>query len=514
MNRSAPRTLPVSALLFSLTLVSCSLPSTPKATVQSSPDPAGPRPKPEAPSARSSVPLAHPYKDLRDAPGTVFDVRYTPQTVRIAEPAWRASLKSVSSDGNVFVFDNPDAAVSSLGEGSIMFLENLAVRSVLSTASKDGHWVVNTDRAGITDLIQNGTIRWKVPVRFGAAEAHYQAPAAGDENFLEVWLAGLDPRRTAYAAGTEIELAGKLDGWDYKINAAPGSNRLDMSFAVHKELDTLIVNVKAKGFLKDFFSAADMHVENGSLETFSYDAQGMNGQLDIDFEGGRGTGSAAGVDVPNIKLPPLYRAPMPIGGIPFVLTINANLILKPGFGGKNETMRGGYHITYNGDEGITVKSGQASASPGTISGDGSLGQMVSVSIAPHAILVGMAAPKISLSLGTESAADLAGSALPASLADTMSDILAKTAAGKWAKKQLDKSFKTEASASVQNVAVATVATQGSAGMIPCKLSRLLLEFKGGADAYLLGKKVGDKEIVIFKKELVNREPDSNVCGEK
>jgi len=339
-------------------------------------------------------------------------------------------------------------------------------------------------------------------------------PAAPRQSLFRAAASRLNPEQTAYAAGTVINLSGKLDGWDYKINATPSSNRLDMFFAVHKELDTLIVNVDAKGFLRDFFSAADMHVQNGSLENFSYDAQGMNGQLDINFEGGRGTGSAVGVDVPNIKLPPLYKAPMPIGGIPFVLTINANLILKPGFGGKNETMKGSFHITYNGDEGITVKSGQASASPGTLSGDGSLGQMLSVSIAPHAILVGMAVPKITLSLGTESVVDVAASALPSALADSMSDILSKTNVGKWAKKQLDKSFKTEASANVQNVAVATVTAQGSAGMIPCKLSRLLLEFKGGADAYFLGRKIGDKEIIIFKKELVNREPDINACGDK
>jgi hypothetical protein len=58
---------------------------------------------------------------------------------------------------------------------------------------------------------------------------------------------------------------------------------------------------------------------------------------------------------------------MPIAGIPFVMTINANLILKPGFGGKNETMKGSFHIDYNGDEGITVKAGQAGARPGTLS---------------------------------------------------------------------------------------------------------------------------------------------------
>jgi hypothetical protein len=503
MNVRTPRILSVCVLL-SFLFTSCSKPgSTAEQQTPQSPSLAG-----------SSTTVARPFKDLRDVPGTVFDVSYTPQTVRIEESSWRASLKSVSSDGNVLVFDNPDAKISSLREGSTMFLENLAVRTVLATATQDGHLVVNTERAGLTDLIENGTMRWKVPINFGAQQAHYDLPALHQQNFLQSWVSRLNPEPVAQAAGTAVNLSGKIDGWDYKINATPSSNRLDMSLAVHKELDTLIVNVNAQGFLKDFFSAADMHIQQGSLDNFSYDANGLNGQLDINFEGGRGTGSAVGVDVPNIKLPPIYKAPMPIAGIPFVMTINANLILKPGFGGKNETMKGSFHINYNGDEGITVKAGQASASPGSLSGDGKLGQLLSVSIAPHAILVGMAAPKITLSLGTESVTDLLNEAMPSSLADTLSDILSKTGAGKWAKKKLDKSFKTEASANVQNVAVATVTAQGSAGMIPCKLSRLLLEFKGGADAYLLGKKVGDKEIIIFTKELVNREPDINACGDK
>ena len=467
------------------------------------------------PSA-SNPALVRGFRDLRERPGTVFEASFTPQTVRIDESSWRSSLKSVSTDGNLFVFDNPDAKILSLHEGSTMFLENLAVRTVLVTANAEGHFVVNTDRAGITDLIQNGTIHWRAPINFGSLRA-----AKEDAPFLfsrpgapPAWVSRLIPEPVVYASGTAIDLSGKLDGWDYKINATPSSNRLDMSFSVHKELDSLIVNVSAKGFLQDFFSASDMHVQEGSLENFSYDANGMNGQLDINFEGGRGTGSTVGVDVPNIKLPPLYKAPMPIAGIPFVMIINANLILKPGFGGKNETMKGSFHITYNGDEGITVKAGQASTSPGTISGDGGLGQMLSVSLAPHAILVGMSAPKVTLSLGTDSVTDLLTSALPNSVADSLSDMLSKTAAGKWLKQKTESSFKTNASASVQNIAVATVTAAGATGMIPCKLSRLTLEYKAGADAYLLGKKIGDKEVVLFKKDLVNREPDINACGDK
>jgi hypothetical protein len=51
-------------------------------------------------------------------------------------------------------------------------------------------------------------------------------------------------------------------------------------------------------------------------------------------------------------------------------------------------------------------------------------------------------------------------------------------------------------------------------MVPCKLTRLLLEFKGGADVYLLGIKGADKEVVFAKREFVTREPDVNVCGDK
>src|SRR5262249_61566205 len=103
---------------------------------------------------------------------------------------------------------------------------------------------------------------------------------------------------------------------------------------------------------------------------------------------------------------------------------------------------------------------------------------------------------------------------PSAKEDGLPESLAKTAAGKWAKKKIDPSFKTEASASVQTVAVGTMTAAGSLSMVPCKLTRLLLEFKGGADAYLLGIKGADKEVVFAKKEFVTREPDVNICGDK
>jgi hypothetical protein len=274
----------------------------------------------------------------------------------------------------------------------------------------------------------------------------------------------------------------------------------------------MTVMTSAKGYLKDFLSSADIQVAQGDLSNFSYNATGLNGEVDVQYAATR-DGEAAGIDKPNIKLPPLAKIPMPIDGIPFLLTINANLILKPGFGAKKEAASGSFQITYNGDEGFQVKGGNPQSSS-TIDGSGTIGRVQTASLAPHAILIGLAAPKITLSLGMQSAMDVLQQAFPSGLADSLSDFLANTSAGKWAKKKMDSSFKTQAAAYVQTVAVGTMTSEGSLGLLPCKLTRLLLQFEGGADAYLLGQKAADKHLMIAKKEFVVREPDVNACGDK
>lgn len=466
--------------------------------------------KKSAPPTESGIPAARPFHDLRELPGTIADMTLTGNTVRIDEASARRVLKSVGSDGNIFLFDDSDQRIQNLHEGQVLFLENIAVQKVLAVARKDKFIIVGTDYASLTDFIQQGHLKWDAPIQFGSLFAQASEPTQSITPESPAWWI---PQSTVYAAGTQLSYTGKVDGWDTSIGVTPGANRLDLALRVSRSYQGMSVMVSSKGYLKDFVSSADIQVSPGNLDNFSYNAKNLSGEMNVEYAATRGEGDAAGIDKPNIKLPPLAKIPMPIGGIPFMLTINANLILKPGFGAKKEAASGSFRFTYSGDEGFQVKAGNPQSS-GSVDGSGSFDRVTTESLAPHAILIGMAAPKITLSLGPGPATDLLQQAFPSQMADTMADFLAKTAVGKWTKKKIDPSFKTEAAASVQTVAVGTMTAAGSLAMVPCKLTRLLLEFKGGADAYLLGIKGFDQEVVFAKKEFVTREPNINACGDK
>jgi hypothetical protein len=457
----------------------------------------------------NGIPVARPFKDLRQLPGTIAEVTLTNNTVRIDETTTHRILKSVGSNGDVFVFDNSDKRIQDLHEGQILLLDDVAVRKVSAVARKDNLIIVGTNYASLTDFIQQGQLKWTAPIKFGSLFSRVSTLPESPRHPPSTWFI---PDGTVYAAGTELSYSGKVDGWDANMSVTPSSNRLDITFKVSKSFQGMNVMTSANGFLKDFLSSADIQVAQGDLSNFSYNATNLNGEVNVDYAATR-DGDAAGIDKPNISLPALAKIPMPIDGIPFMLTINANLILKPGFGAKKEAASGSFKITYNGDEGFQVKGGTPQSSS-NIDGDGTIGKITTASLAPHGIVIGVAAPKITLSLGMQSAMDVLQQAFPSGLADSLSDFLANSSAGKWAKKQMNSSFKTEAAAYVQTVAVGTMASEGSLGMIPCKLTRLLLQFQAGADIYLLGQKGADKDLIIAKKEFVVREPDINACGDK
>lgn len=443
--------------------------------------------------------ITRPFRDLRDLPDTVFNVTYTPNTVQIGEDQWRRSLVSLSRDGQVFVFDLADEKARQLAPGKVMFLENLAVMNVLSSSEMEGHRVIVAERAALGDLIQNGKISWKAPIQFGRMSSALPAGDGEDRwsSLRELGIAHADSG------------AGEEKGWHYNFSSTPEGKQLNVRFKVSKEFNSLEAVLDGKGHISEFMSAASMTIENGGASSFSFSNSNFSGEFNIDWSAVRGEGDAAGMEDASFKLPAALITPLPIAGIPFVLKVEENFIVKPGFGAKKEVAKGSFTVKFGGEQGISVTNGAASPA-GTPEADGTMKDTTTMSLAPHAILIGVSVPKLSLNLGTESGFEVLEKDIPSGFADRVAASLAKNTLAQKAKDY----FKNEASAYVQVVTVFTMTSAGSLSLVPCKLERITVTGQAGADLKILGRQAGDKKMDLFHKEVVMRKPDIKACGDK
>jgi len=121
--------------------------------------------------------------DLATLPGTIFKVTYNDHTVMVDEVTVRQTLRSVSKNGNVLVFD-PSPQIQKLQPGSVLFMQGLAVRKVLATMPFESETTLLTVPAAVTDASQEGQIHWDYPVRFSANSASSDplgSPLQGNE---------------------------------------------------------------------------------------------------------------------------------------------------------------------------------------------------------------------------------------------------------------------------------------------------------------------------------------------
>lgn len=180
--------------------------------------------------------------------------------------------------------------------------------------------------------------------------------------------------------------------------------------------------------------------------------------------------------------------------------------------------KGSFKVTFDGGEGISIQNGGAPEQKENLEADSHMDATTTVSLAPHAMLMGVCVPKFALGLGTESGIEPFNKYVPSGYADRVAEEIGKTllntVAKDFVKEKLKDKFKTEASAYIQVVTVFTMTAAGSLSLVPCKLQRITVLGQAGADATILGQQPGEKKIDLFKKTYAEREPDTNACGEK
>jgi hypothetical protein len=451
-------------------------------------------------------------------PGAVFQATYTKNTVRLDLPTVQKTLRSVSQDARVFLFDDSDPRIEQLTKGKVMFLEHLGARRIVNTQKQGSQIALLTEPAALTDFIEDGRIEFKAPINFRRVRAQNAAPPenGGFVGGLQGWFgplavvhAGEEENKTSIGLHTK----GEVNSWQFEVEGEPEGDGFSLSLTAIKKLHGFGASIKAKGDVSHIATAFKAVIHGQKMEEFAYDTP-LEGKLHVGWAA-LTEGENEGIGEARLKLPPFAKDVFDIYGVPLLFRIDENLIFKPGFGGKKDAASGGFDLTYNGTGGLEIHGGQ-STPKGTMDAEPKAEVTTAESLAAHGVVLAVDAPKISISFGTESVVEAIKEAMPAKMLDEAAEILEKGpfGLGGLLNKAKEEFFKLEGAAYVQLVTEFDYSGSGPLSLVPCKVTHLNFFAQAGADAQIGLISAESPHFDIKKTTFTSREPDNDICGKK
>ena len=480
----------------------------------------------------SDVPGIRKSPGLRvlNQPGSVFHVEYSDRTSVVDMATVGRTLRGVSEDHSIFLFEDSPALRAKLIPGNFVLFQGLDLRKVDAYAIDPNtkNLIVGTERASLREAFKNANIHWKAPVNFGEIlrqNSAYLAPptppsfsAVDIGRQLQAWIAP-----TAYADVTQTSYEGEAEVSDsdfatwkvhYRFNA-PGGDDHNMHLDVHlaREANGLNVELEAKGTIGNFVQQFGMvAAEKGAMRVQFRD---LDLRGDVDFEWTIKTSeNKTPMNEVRLKLPGKVSIPLvEFTDLPMSLQISEALLFHPAFTTKEEVAKGSFHVKFSTNEGIQVE-GSSSQVEGQGEGDAQIDQNFAFSpFASFGLVVAMAVPRIELRMGSEELFEMTKIPLPSSLVESLSDVLLKnTIVGQWVNKKMGNPLSVEGAAYFQVVISTTAAHSGMQSLVPCQQFTMTAKGQMGLDAEWLGNNTNFQPKDVFEKNLVRRQPDVKICG--
>ena len=452
-------------------------------------------------------------EDLTELPGTAFHATFTSNTVKIDRDTIVKNLRGISAERSLLVFDNSFEPARKLVPGNLLLIPNTAVMKVVKVKTVQSYIAVQTTTAALTDLIQDGEVRWNYPVKFQSLLAKNQGedpralPATSSFGSLRTWLLGSD--NVVYAASESgCGFSGKLSGWNYTMRCSSEADRLNLNFDLKKSLGAdntpnASVEISGVGYIQNFDTSLDMSVRNNLIQSLAFGNKNLNGVLN--FTWSASTEATGPITTESrIRFPPALKIPLPIGGIPFILKITGALLFKPGFTGKNEVAMGKFRVEYNGVQGVSIKEGNVDKDGEAHGKFAILGAPSFSGVGPMGFITGLAFPRIELALaGMDTFKELLPEGLSAAL-DKLASVVDQigVAVGVDVPESAKISLKSDAAAYTEVVTVTSLVNAGlmtSLG-VPCQDVQLIVEGKVGVQIDLLGHSLvpaASSEVKLF-----------------
>jgi len=478
-------------------------------------------------NAGSAAPTANAGKTwgirVTDQPGSVVHVEYAQSTVIIDAQTVSQALRGFSEDHDIFLFEDSPALREKLQPGKIVLFEGLDLRKVVALGVDGPNLIVGTEPAPLREALKNAQLQWSVPVNFkdlfdqrAAAQKALRTPRSrlAFLNALADWQDAHEPKAYAAASG---ELEGEKEWedtdfatWKLKYHHLFNPDHtLDVDLQLHREAPGMNAAIHVKAHLSEFTQTASILMADGQFKAASYKNVGLHGTVNFDWEVSTSESKTSMNEV-RVKLPGKISIPLEATGLPMSLQISEALLFHPAFTTKGEVAKGGFHVSYAGDEGFKI--GASDVEPdGHAEGESAIDETFAFSpLAAYGMVVAIAVPRVELRMGTEEIFEALE--IPQSVYLKAGQLLQKSPiAGSWLPKA-GNPLSTEAAAYFQVVISTTASHSGMQSLVPCQ--RFTMEARGqvGVDSKVLGVDMNTPATDIFKKTIAQRKPDAKICG--
>lgn len=361
----------------------------------------------DVPVARSAGPSA-----------TGVDLTYTKQTVLVDPATVAQQLLSISADGSTFTFRSKSGPLAALAPGKVMFLQGKAVADVTGVSSSGGHFVVKTSPPALTDFIQSGTLDVDAPVTFagGGIAPEPEPPAVVTLSAMRRAGSAGTMRSAALAPSFDVGAApatsprpaqgenatnysGTTGGIDYAASISRATDRLDFTVNYKDDKDGLIAAISTTGYIDTFAAHLQMVVVNDLTKSSSFLVQPLDGHLHMDWSLARGPDAKMTLKVPAFTLPFAFNFPFIVGGVPFFVKVQFQLLVTIALTAKNSTMQGGVDLDYDGSGGGLSAGKTAFMPEGTEKVSGNFLTPPSVTPIASGAVIAVDAPKLIFGIG-------------------------------------------------------------------------------------------------------------------
>ncbi len=283
-------------------------------------------------------------------------LKATPKENTDAVPASvMQALENYNPETGTYTFSGNADEVENLQVGKVVLFETHSLRKITSVKKEGGKIVMESTYARLTDYYEEADISYSAPITWD------NAGVAATKMNVGTPIATMIPPMMMVLQGGEQELGITLErevqGWKIEFELQPeAGDKLNIKLTATKGN---VCSIVAEGFISSFVSNSSIEISEGETQHFSYENDGLEGEMELKF-----AAVGLGSDIAILEIPAqIERTILVQGIIPVTLRLKANLKIYPEVAAGSSS-QASMKVSYNSNLGFSYDGGRLSTTGG------------------------------------------------------------------------------------------------------------------------------------------------------